>query len=121
MNTGVWVALGGALGAVLRYLLDWLPLGVFPWDTLLVNTLGCLAIGWVAGRTAVDGPRPLPEQARQFLMTGVCGGFTTFSVFSLESVALLQAGAVLPALGYMLATVVLAVLAAGGGLALGRR
>jgi len=116
----IWVALGGGLGAALRYLLGLAPWGAFPWDTLLVNGLGCLVIGWVAIRTAPDGAWPLAPHLRQFLMTGVCGGFTTFSVFSLETLALLQDGAWLWGALYVGATLLVALLGAAAGIALAR-
>jgi CrcB protein len=79
------VAAGGALGSVLRYLvslaaLGWLGAG-FPWGTLAVNLLGSAAIGLLAG-LGIGGP------ARLFLVTGLLGGFTTFSAFSLETALL---------------------------------
>jgi CrcB protein len=73
------VALGGALGSVARYLVSLaLGGGAFPWGTLAVNVLGSAAIGAAAG-LGVQGP------ARLFLVTGLLGGFTTFSAFSLET------------------------------------
>ncbi len=95
------IAAGGALGALARYALTvgiqgsrWVAtsrLGsAFPWGTLAVNLLGCLAIGLLAGlfhrRGTVD-----PE-LRAFLLIGLLGGFTTFSTFALESTALLKGG-----------------------------
>ena len=85
------VGAGGFLGAVLRYLCSLLPLGRdggFPVGTLLVNVLGAFAIGLIAAaaaRHAALSPRMI-----LFLKTGICGGFTTFSTFSLEALALLE-------------------------------
>ncbi len=94
------VALGGALGATLRYLVtSWVQQRVdfFPWGTLVVNLLGSFLIGVVLELT-VRGF--LSSQARLFLAVGLLGGFTTFSSFSWETLALLEGGDVLPALLY---------------------
>ena len=81
------VALGGAVGALLRYLISLLPYhGAFPVLTLMTNLLGALAIGVVVGLTD-----DLGERRTLFLKTGVCGGFTTFSTFSLETLTLFEA------------------------------
>jgi len=101
--TLVYVALGGAIGAVLRYLTG---LAVaFPFGTLSVNVLGSFLIGllwiWLADRTVL-----MP-----FLMVGVLGGFTTFSAFSLDTVRLVESGAIMSAAFYVLASVTLSVLA----------
>ena len=90
------VALGGAVGSVLRYGLSLLfnPVSttpVFPWGTFLANILGCFFIGLLAQITSEQG-RISPE-AKLLQMTGFCGGFTTFSTFSLEGVQMLRAGA----------------------------
>jgi CrcB protein len=90
----VLVAVGGAIGSVLRYTLDgvvyrWLP-ATFPYGTFIVNVIGCGVFGLVFGvgeqRLLVGSP------ARTFLLIGVLGGFTTFSTFAFESVQLLRAG-----------------------------
>lgn len=112
------VALGGALGSVVRY---GVGLGAarlfglgFPWGTLIVNLLGGLAMGLLAARF------PAAEaQQRLLLGVGVLGGFTTFSTFSLETVRLLQSDARL-ALLYIAASVFLSVGACWAGLSLGR-
>lgn len=78
----VLVAVGGAAGSTLRYLISSLFLGMgWPWGTLLVNILGSFAMGLLAG-TGLSAPQ------RLFWMTGVLGGFTTFSAFSLETAVL---------------------------------
>mgnify|MGYP002814654153 FL=1 len=86
------VALGGALGSVLRYLLTGVVQGqsAFPTGTFMVNVLGCVAVGVVAGLT-VDRSS-LTTNARLFLMVGVCGGFTTFSAFGYETLRLIESG-----------------------------
>jgi CrcB protein len=90
--TYVWVALGGALGSVARFACStatarWLG-AAFPWGTLLVNVTGSFAIGLLAALLAGDGRPLLGSDARAFLLVGVLGGFTTFSSFSLETLAL---------------------------------
>lgn len=108
------VALGGALGASGRYLLSLVPLSSsFPLATLLTNFLGAVVIGAVV---QAAGQLPLSPRAVLFLKTGLCGGFTTFSTFSLETVTLLERGRWLAGGGYALASVVLCL----GGVLLGR-
>jgi CrcB protein len=87
------VGAGGALGAVLRYLISLIPVkGAFPTATLVTNVLGAAAIGFVVGLTL--GENSLDPRGVLFLKTGVCGGFTTFSTFSLETMNLLEGGKV---------------------------
>ena len=86
------VGAGGALGAAARYLVGLIPLlhrGAFPLPTLLINLAGAVVIGVVA---AAGGRTALSPTALLFLQVGVCGGFTTFSTFSLESLVLLEDG-----------------------------
>lgn len=85
----VFVALGGALGAVCRYLLSRLTDTSFPWGTLTVNLLGSFLIGFLAG--FVNRGLLSPEM-KLLLVTGFCGGFTTFSTFANESFAMLKMG-----------------------------
>ncbi|MCG8592579.1 MAG: fluoride efflux transporter CrcB [Proteobacteria bacterium] len=89
------IAFGGGLGAVLRFSLAlWVDQRVplsFPWGTFAVNGLGCLAIGVVA--TVADAHTQFPAGWRLFLITGVLGGFTTFSTFGLETWRLVENGA----------------------------
>lgn len=91
----LWVGLGGFVGAVLRYLVGLaLPVGegAFPVATFAVNLVGSFAIGFVVG--AVEArPGALSSEMVLFLKTGVCGGFTTFSTFSLETLQLFERGA----------------------------
>jgi CrcB protein len=120
---GAWIAVatGGALGSLARFWLTILMAGPrFPWGTLVINVLGSFVIGLVAGITLTPARVGLHPDLRIFLMTGVCGGFTTFSAFSLQTLEMLQAGAVLPAAGYAAGSVVLCVAATFGGWALGR-
>ena len=123
---GAWfaVAIGGAMGSLARF---WLTDAMaqltgtkFPWGTLLINVTGAMVIGVVAALTLIPGRSALHPDMRLFLMTGLCGGFTTFSAFSLQTLDLLQAGALGSALGYIAGSVLLCLLAVWGGWALGR-
>lgn len=99
------VGAGGALGAMLRYGISLIPYkGNFPLLTLVTNVLGALAIGYIAGTAA---KRDVPADMVLFLKTGVCGGFTTFSTFSLEAYGLLEKAEYIPAFLYMALSVVL--------------
>ena len=94
--TCVLLALGGGLGTVARYGLSlWaMPMSQrLPCGTLLINILGSLLIGFFGTLTLADGKYPVSEQLRLFIMVGVCGGFTTFSAFSLQTLDLLRSGA----------------------------
>ena len=92
----VWVALGGALGSMVRYAcsglaLRWFGMG-FPYGTLFVNVIGSFVIG-VLGTLALSGGRMLSTtDARAFLIVGILGGFTTFSSFSFETLSLARTG-----------------------------
>ena len=113
------VAIGSALGGVARYGVStlgvrWLGAG-FPWGTLAVNIIGSGLIGWLASSLA-----PYPASARLFWMTGVCGGFTTFSAFSLETFNLMREQDHARAAAYAAASLVLCGLSVLGGAALGR-
>lgn len=91
------VAAGSVIGSVLR----WLVGLALPWGALFVNLTGSFAIGLFAGMTAPGGRWFVGPRVRQFVMTGVCGGYTTFSMFSLETLRMLQQGKVLVALAYI--------------------
>ena len=122
MNYLLFIAIGGASGAVARYLLaGWahsLWEGHFPLGTLLVNVLGSFAIG-IVYVLLVEKQLMHPDW-RGVLMVGFLGAFTTFSTFSLEAINLLEAGQLAQALGYMLASTVLCVVMAGVGMQLTR-
>ena len=96
MLTYVYIAAGGAIGSVARYAVSGTVARglseVFPWGTLLVNITGCFIIGLFAMLTGPDGRILVPPDFRQFFMVGVCGGFTTFSSFSLQTLALARDG-----------------------------
>jgi CrcB protein len=116
----LYIAAGSALGGVARYLLGSAlqKPGHFPWGTLLVNVLGSFAVGFVL-RLATDTSHVGPE-ARAFLAVGFCGGFTTFSTFSWEVLALAEHGAWGRAAAYLGASVVLSLAACVAGIAAGR-
>lgn len=110
MKSLLWVALGGALGSMGRFLISrWLPSSAFPWGTFAVNIAGCFLIGifWAMSlkNTAIT------ENFRLFLITGICGGFTTFSTFALENLSLLRDGKFSLFLMYSLGSLVLGIFA----------
>ncbi len=125
--TYFWVAIGSALGGVGRY---WCGVVVaqrlgesFPWGTVLVNVTGSFVIGVVAAMGAsLDWPWFPANHVRAFVVVGLCGGYTTFSAFSLQTLTLLQDGAWAEALGNVLLSVALCLIAvwlgylAGAGL-----
>lgn len=124
MNGFLLVALGGALGASLRHgvglvAVRHLPLG-WPWGTGFVNIAGSLAMGLLAGWLALKA-EGASQEARIFLATGVLGGFTTFSAFSLEVANMLRAGETLKAGLYAGLSVLLGVSALFIGLWMARR
>jgi CrcB protein len=114
----LWVALGGGMGAVLRLLLaTWFATpGRFPWATLFINIAGSFGIGLLFGYGQQQAW--FEQWGRYLLMTGLLGGFTTFSAFSLETVALVEAGRPVAAVAYVAASVTVCILAAWGGLRL---
>ena len=114
--TSLWVGLGGALGSMGRF---WTALVVtrllgdaFPWATLLINVLGSFVIGCFGTLTLPGGPLPATPGARAFVMAGICGGYTTFSAFSLQTWDLMRAGDWVAACGNVGGSVVLCVGAA---------
>ena len=92
----LWIALGSALGGVARYSCQgWAARHIgdtFPWGTLIVNIAGCTFIGFFAAFTGPDGRVLVSPTIRQFVMVGICGGYTTFSSFSLETLNLMRDG-----------------------------
>ncbi len=116
------VAVGGATGSVARYLtglaMTRLLGPAFPWGTITVNIVGSFAIGLLAELVARKVSAPV--EMRLLLVVGFLGGFTTFSSFSLDTLALVERGAALSAFVYVGASLVLSLGAAFGGLALGR-
>lgn len=120
IGTLVQVALGGAIGAMGRYLTGVAALRVmghgFPWGTLVVNVAGSFLMGLLVVILARKGGNHLAP----FLMTGLLGGFTTFSAFSLDVLTLYERGQAMLALGYAAASVFLSLLAIAAALWLAR-
>jgi CrcB protein len=92
----IWVMIGSALGGAARF---WGSVVIanrfgetFPWGTIAVNVSGCFVIGFFNTLSGPDGRFMVPVVARQFVMIGLCGGFTTFSAFSLQTLTLMQDG-----------------------------
>jgi CrcB protein len=90
------IAIGSALGGLARYGTGLLAVTLwgrgFPWGTIIINTLGSFVIGGFATLTGPDGRVYVAPLGRQLVMVGICGGYTTFSAFSLETLQLMQAG-----------------------------
>tara|TARA_B100000929_G_scaffold288092_1_gene275899 strand:+ start:1485 stop:1880 length:396 start_codon:yes stop_codon:yes gene_type:complete len=118
LNAYLAIGLGSALGSVLRYGVSLASMAVlgghFPWGTLLVNVLGSCLIGWLAA-TTTRLPRSVLARQQPLLMAGFCGGFTTFSLFSLETLHLAQQGSLGLALLYGIGSLPLCVAAAWMG------
>ena len=108
---GIIVGLGGALGAICRYLITLLPINPengFPMKTFLINVIGSFVIGLV---TALAAKNALNPRAVLFLKVGICGGFTTFSSLALETEGLLEKGSTGIAMLYVILSLVCGVLA----------
>lgn len=123
MTAALWVALGSAVGGAGRYWCSGLVASrigeTFPWGTMAVNVVGSFAIGLFAVLSGPDSRWLVAAEARQFVMLGVLGGFTTFSSFSLQTLGLLQDGEWLPAVGNVVGSVFLCMLGVWLGHALG--
>jgi len=124
MQAIVIVFVGGGLGAVLRHLVN---LGcaracgtAFPWGTLVVNAVGGFVMGLLAAWFALRAGEGWSQSSRLFLMTGVLGGFTTFSAFSLDAVLLWERGLIALTAAYVVGSVVLSILGLVTGLAVVR-
>ena len=119
----LWIGLGSALGGMARHGCSDLAaryLGVgFPWGTLIVNVTGSLIIGVLAALTVADGRFFVSPDARAFLMIGVCGGFTTFSALSLETLNLARDGQWFAVAANIVLSVVICLLAVWLGYAAG--
>lgn len=113
MREIIWIAAGGCVGSVLRYLVSGKVQDIsgsihFPWGTLAVNLLGCFVIG--ALTYLAEARSLLSPEARMFLLVGILGAFTTFSTFANESLTLIRSGQVAMALVYVGAHGVLGIL-----------
>ncbi|MFZ3359080.1 MAG: fluoride efflux transporter CrcB [Xanthobacteraceae bacterium] len=90
----LWIALGSALGGMARYWCSGVAARLigetFPWGTLIVNIVGSFVIGFFATLTGPDGRLFVGSTARQFVIIGICGGYTTFSSFSLQTLVLMN-------------------------------
>lgn len=112
------VGFGGALGACLRYMISLIPFkGDFPFSTLFVNIFGAFVLGFITG-FIVD--KNTTKELTLFLKTGMCGGFTTFSTFSMEAVALLSGGKALLGVVYVIISIAGTLLGAFLGYNLGK-
>lgn len=109
------VAIGGAIGSVCRYLLSGINVASWPWGTFAVNILGSLFIGLLVGLVSKGIVSP---EIKLLLVTGFCGGFTTFSTFANESYSMMKAGDVLMTALYVGASVIIGILAVWGGMML---
>ncbi len=124
MQTYVVIGLGGAVGSIARHWCNSLAASLFgvafPWGTLVINVLGSMVIGFAAATMHEGGRFPVSEDVRLFLMVGVCGGYTTFSAFSLQTLTLIQGGQWGPAAGNIGLSVVLCLAGVWIGYLLGR-
>ena len=111
----LWIMLGGALGTAARFWCATFAARAigesFPWGTLFINVLGSFVIGFFATVTGPEGRFMAGATARQFVMVGICGGYTTFSAFSLQTLNMMQDGDWLGVAGYIVGSVVLCLLA----------
>jgi len=119
MVTYFWVAVGGALGSMARF---WMGAAVaailgpeFPWGTIFINIIGSFVIGFFGVLTGPAGRLPASFDARAFVMVGICGGFTTFSAFSLQSYELAHENHWLAAGGNVAISVVACLVAVWAG------
>ncbi len=117
----LWVAIGGALGSMARF---WLANAMavwtgadFPWGTLLINVIGSFVISFFGMLTGTAARFAVPYEARIFVTVGLCGGFTTFSSFSLQTIDLLRTGQPFRAVLYIAASVILCLAACALGFA----
>ena len=116
----LWVTVGSALGGLLRFIIGKLAISYdlsmgFPVGTVLINVIGSFVIGYFGTLTLHGGKYPVSENMRLFVMVGVCGGFTTFSSFSLQTFDLARSGAWGRALVNVVLSVVLCLTAVAAG------
>ena len=123
-TTCLLVMIGGALGTLARYAVSTLasPIsGQLPWGTIIINITGSFVIGLFGTLTLASGRHPVSENVRLFVMIGLCGGYTTFSSFSLQTLDLMRNGAMTRAMVNVAASVVLCIAAVAVGHAVGAR
>jgi fluoride exporter len=115
MALTLWIAIGSALGGTARFVLSRFVaerIGeTFPWGTLIINVSGSFAIGFFNTLTGPDGRWFVGSEGRMFFMTGICGGYTTYSSFSLQTLNLAREGEWLHAGGNIAGSVVFCLLA----------
>lgn len=119
MRGYLWIGLGGALGSVAR---AWLVVAVarlvgpqFPWGTILINISGSFVIGFFGTLTTPSSPYAVSNDIRAFVMVGICGGYTTFSAFSLQTLELARHHRMGQALANIALSVALSLLAVAAG------
>jgi len=114
------VFLGAGTGGALRHLVNVFGPSLwgrdFPWSTALINVSGSLAMGLLIGYLALRSDGSLPQSVRLFLATGVLGGYTTFSSFSLDAMTLIERGQVGAAVAYVAGTIALGLIGLWAGL-----
>jgi CrcB protein len=120
-----WIAFGGALGTLARFWVAGFVAGLvgetFPWGTIIINITGSFVIGFAATSMGPDGRMFIGTTARQFVMVGICGGYTTFSTFSLQTFNLVNAGDWVSGLSNVVLSVVLCFIAVWAGHVLATR
>jgi fluoride exporter len=120
-----WIAIGGALGSIARYWVSEVAAVMvgetFPWGTIFINITGSFVIGFAATSMGPDGRMSVGTTARQFVMVGICGGYTTFSTFSLQTFNLVNNGAWIAAASNIVLSVALCLIAVWAGHVLATR
>tara|TARA_B100001250_G_scaffold413949_1_gene449917 strand:- start:4901 stop:5287 length:387 start_codon:yes stop_codon:yes gene_type:complete len=110
----LWIGLGSALGGMARHwcsiFVEKLTISSMPWGTILVNILGCFVIGCLSYLVSLD-QKPPPVDLNSFLLIGFCGGFTTFSAFSMQSFDLIKNGEWLNMFGNVAISVIICLIA----------
>jgi CrcB protein len=117
-TTCLVVMIGGAFGTLARYVISVLALPIsreLPWGTIAINFTGSFIIGFFGTLTLAHGRYPVSENLRLFVMVGLCGGYTTFSAFSLQTLDLIRGGGIVRAGVNIAASVVLCVCAVAAG------
>ena len=117
-TTVLLIAAGGAVGTLARYFVSVAAQPIsqtLPWGTILINIAGSFVIGFFGTLTLATGRFPIPENARLCVLVGFCGGFTTFSSFSLQTLDLMRGGSIARALANVGISVVLCLMAVALG------